>query len=53
MLLPHLKGLPEHEGKEVGQDVSLDSIGRLMSDGAHVQLVFADAEVASAWMSCM
>ena len=42
--LPHLKHLPEHEGEEADQDVSLDAMGELMPDRPDVQLIFLDAE---------
>src|SRR6476620_290840 len=43
-LLPHLKALPQHEGKKAHKDVSLNAILALVPDRTHVQLILLDAK---------
>jgi hypothetical protein len=38
-LLPHLEALPEHEGEEANEDVSLDPLLALMPNRSNVQLI--------------
>ena len=42
--LPHLEALPQDEGEEANEDVSLDAVLALMPDRTDVQLVLLDAE---------
>ena len=43
-LLPHLEALPQHEGEEAHEDVGLQTVGSLVPDRSHVQLIFLDAK---------
>ena len=43
-LLPHLEGLPQHEGKKADEDMSLNAVGVLMPDRTEVELIFLNAE---------
>src|SRR5437764_12820726 len=43
-LLPHLQALPQHESEKAHEDMGLQTIGALMPDRPHVQLVLLDAK---------
>ena len=43
-LLPHFETLPEHEGEEANEDVSLDAVLALMPDRTQVQLILLNAK---------
>jgi hypothetical protein len=42
--LPHLQGLPQHEGKEAHEDMSLNAVAALTPDGAHLELILLDTK---------
>ena len=43
-LLPQLERLPQHEGQEAHQDVGLNTVGALMPDWTHAQLILLNAK---------
>jgi hypothetical protein len=52
--LPHLQALPQNEGEEANQDVSLDAILALMPDRTRMwSSSFWMRKAASAWVSWM
>jgi hypothetical protein len=42
--LPHLEGLPQHEGKKADEDMSLYAILALVPNRAEVELVLLDTK---------
>jgi hypothetical protein len=42
--LPHLQGLPQHEGQKAHEDVGLDAVGTLVPDRVYLEPILLDAK---------